>query len=835
MDEDILAYWVYIPRYAYEVQRRDAVDQPSCYGDKTVNSGSTLECTHDTQVEYNIKFENAGTLKKSPRPSNSTDTVHNNYLDAMSSYRTYPTTATPGQETVSGVGLNTDTTWSTHPAFTFGDEEEKKRLLTKQRVCYANTPAEAKADPSVCHDYYPVPVGTTFSEGIDYSQCIATEANCAALNITQANAIAGADALDKGKRVAKVTELNGLWAGKFEVGTDFYCHNTTATTPVSCGANTAPNSVYIKPNKAPMVNKYIGAQFTIAKNMSPNAKLVAGGNTVTNNTATNTMNFSSSTLTRQIKNSDWGAATILSTTTAGVYGSNNVFTAGQFTTEEKKVYNNGYDKSATATNNSNVVANYGNITGCGPESSKSDGNGTSCNDYASPIGQEASTTGNVYGIYDMAGGIWENTMSNRGNVADSNHMATMPQTRYIDSYYVSPFGNKPSWSSSSTEYEYNFDNCLFETCGGQSLHEARIRQSVSDGAHQSWGSDGPAFADPDWPWFIRGGASFGDSYAGLWASVGNDSSSWNIVGFRVVAQSISKAISIPAQKKNYQSIQSFSNHICNNNLPPAWSYSEADDYAASTVILVDDRDGQEYRVRRTKDHYSNVYCWMIDNLKFELTDGMLLTPQDTNVNVDTTVSLATGGLTDNFTTSGYLTADNTDSTGTDYDNYNAWRQADPSNTTNCKTNTGDSINGGLAYNTDSKTGCGYLYNHYTARAGGKGSICPAGWFLPWAEAFATLDNRYSGSGSTHSGLASQALWLSAGVWQGTFSGSYDFGFSQQGSSGLYWSNAAWPPVDGNGSALYFDSNDYVYPGAYDNVARPNGLAVRCYTVYNPGN
>ncbi len=90
---DILGFWVYVPRYAYEVMRRDATDRPV------------------DPENFNIVFENTSTPKK--HPAKCTTGAWHDYRTACSLDRSYPTT------------LNTldSTTWSTHPAFTFGTKE----------------------------------------------------------------------------------------------------------------------------------------------------------------------------------------------------------------------------------------------------------------------------------------------------------------------------------------------------------------------------------------------------------------------------------------------------------------------------------------------------------------------------------------------------------------------------------------------------------------------------------------------------------------------------------------------------------------------------------------
>jgi uncharacterized protein (TIGR02145 family) len=249
------------------------------------------------------------------------------------------------------------------------------------------------------------------------------------------------------------------------------------------------------------------------------------------------------------------------------------------------------------------------------------------------------------------------------------------------------------------------------------------------------------------------------------------------------------------------------------------------DYTPYTTTLIDIRDDREYRVRKLADGK----CWMIDNLMLELQQDMELIPDTTNVGSDTTVTLATGGRNDNFTTSNYLTVNNGNSTASP--NLDAWRQVDPSNTTSCLNES--------AYNPNSKTGCGYLYNFYTATAGsapqsqtsGKAnySICPSSWKLPSGldenGDFGFLSIKYGGTGSYQSGAPEvlTKLWQSAGVWQGAFSGYYDSKIGGQGSIALYWSSSVYSAT--HSYVMRFESS-IVYPvTSYDD--RYDGYAVRC--------
>jgi uncharacterized protein (TIGR02145 family) len=258
--------------------------------------------------------------------------------------------------------------------------------------------------------------------------------------------------------------------------------------------------------------------------------------------------------------------------------------------------------------------------------------------------------------------------------------------------------------------------------------------------------------------------------------------------------------------------------------------------------MTDARNGQEYTVRKLKDEK----CWMIDNLKFALEQGMVLTPQDTNLEPGTQVTVdfawdkftsGTKDITERFVTSGSNTRDG--SLSQTLPNYDAWRQNDPNYNPNC-------LNG-VAYNADSKSGCGYFYNYYTATAGsaaqadydnGKGadyiaksSICPAGWKLPSGQNangdFGFLDKLYlPGTGDYHNGTANitnQGLWTPAGAWRGSFSGLYNSYFDGQGSYGDYWTSSVYTTLWAYDTVI---ANTGVHPGT-SYYSRYRGFALRC--------
>jgi hypothetical protein len=412
-EDDILGYWVYVPRYAYEVQRRDAVD------------------AFVPAQNFDIRFEKSTTTKKTPAATCSV---------MGSGYAIVSSSGATNKDYRTGCGISrtydnaTGTTWATHPAFTFG-----------------------------------------------------------------------------------TTELNGLWIGKFE----------------TTGSVAAPT---VKPNLKSQISQTIGVQYTIASSIGVTDPTKTGGSTAATTQNTHNLNTNKS---RMLKNSEWGATSYLSSSIYGA-GVNNV-----------KI--NAAYKSSLQDGNGNT--GYG-ITGCGPQTSSNENQYTitdsattgavSCmysgtsHTYETATGMLASTTNNVYGIYDMSGGAYEYVLGNRTTSASQTTSNTSYLTNaitnpaYYDAYATSAaggrFGTQPT-GSNSTEYYYNNDVCTFETCGGQALHETKTVQSVSTGV-QSWGGDYSYFVYSSFPWSLRGGISNIGSYVGLFSSLCNEGKADGMYGFR---------------------------------------------------------------------------------------------------------------------------------------------------------------------------------------------------------------------------------------------------------------------------------------------------------------
>ena len=144
----------------------------------------------------------------------------------------------------------------------------------------------------------------------------------------------------------------------------------------------------------------------------------------------------------------------------------------------------------------NNNSNY--ITGCGAASGT--GSSSSSNAYDTVNGKLASTTGNIYGVYDMSGGAYEYLM---GNMVDSggsfyissSEFLVAPNSKYYDSYTYS--------TSDITHSRGKL---------GDATKEVLLTYGSSTGA---WYSDCASFPSSSHPWFKRGGYSGFLSYAGV--------------------------------------------------------------------------------------------------------------------------------------------------------------------------------------------------------------------------------------------------------------------------------------------------------------------------------
>lgn len=381
---DVLGFWTYVPRYAYEVMRRDGNNKPV------------------EEQNFDIKFEKDSMGIKKPAACKDGD--NKDYRTECGVNRTY-----------TGGTASDNTTWATHPAF-----------------------------------------------------------------------------------IVNGKAINGIWMSKFEVtGTS----EAPTVLPRERGLGGGNSSA-----------TPLNGQMLIAKSMGvkdPNnllgSELSDKGGTKVGDDTSNLKTYH----TRMPKNVDWGAAIYLASSDYGT-GHGNI--------RPNSLYHPGEDGCGFKRGEADCSDH---ITGCGPSSDNAGkqeayddvddfGKDTTCSksnkerDYTGKLGQLASTTGNVSGIYDMVGGGSETSMSsaNWGSLLDTidiNKAIGIGDTDFnIDPKNHTGKFDKLSEYMKGNQFVNSYDDshmekCTFETCGGQMLHETNTNYSKNVPLEKGKPADGRAW------------------------------------------------------------------------------------------------------------------------------------------------------------------------------------------------------------------------------------------------------------------------------------------------------------------------------------------------------
>ena len=261
-------------------------------------------------------------------------------------------------------------------------------------------------------------------------------------------------------------ELTGIWVGKFVVSSDTTC---TASNQVAVGSGC--NLQTIRPQIIPNVTSWRGAQ--VGTFFNGIQKMRESGNKY---------GFAATDETHMMKNMEWGAVTYLSHSKYGI---------------NKEIAINSQDTYTT---------------GCGPQSEGSTSSGATCNSYITTLGQSASTTGNVYGVYDMSGRTYEYMM---GNMVWSNGQQMSGwQTNYnynsaftgilYDGDKGTSFTGTYAFPSKRYYDKYSYGTSETEYTRGK-LGDATKEMAPVSSSNTSWYSDYAYFVYSNNAWVMRGG------------------------------------------------------------------------------------------------------------------------------------------------------------------------------------------------------------------------------------------------------------------------------------------------------------------------------------------
>ncbi len=247
-------------------------------------------------------------------------------------------------------------------------------------------------------------------------------------------------------------ELEGIWIAKFEM------------------SGTLSNIASV-PNATSITNQKLSSYFTSIQN-NMNGSL---GNS--------NYGLEGNYDTHMIKNTEWGAMAYLSQSKYGKYGNPNYSGLNKEIYQNKsKPYSTGKSNGTPGQTNKNVQVAYN----------------------VSNTGTGASTTGNIYGIYDTSGGATELVMGNKKNYSG------------INSNYNSGFSGILSDNGSS------FSGISFPSRKYYNLYSSDVLNESNSIKGDAYGIDGTNGFYGDFylqyacPWIGRGG---GTESSGLYAGI----------------------------------------------------------------------------------------------------------------------------------------------------------------------------------------------------------------------------------------------------------------------------------------------------------------------------
>ena len=295
-------------------------------------------------------------------------------------------------------------------------------------------------------------------------------------------------------------QLSGIWVAKYEASSSnvgaINLENGTLTGDTNSlngtgGGTDTSLQVRVKPNVTSWRGLNVNGIFTVCQNL-----------TKTINGQENSLVGSTNLDSHMMKNTEWGAVAYLS---RSVYGKNG------------EVWNNPYYNTT----------NYSPITGlCGNESNGKDSATTDITKtykYNETGGGNASTTGNVYGIYDMAGGAWEYVAGYLSKITALTNYKTLASadSKYKDVYAGTLSNRNKNYDENTGKY-------------GDAVYETSSSGGSLTG---SWDSSLSYFPSSSYPVFLRGGHASVGSIAGVFAFGDNTGGADTHISFRPVVLS----------------------------------------------------------------------------------------------------------------------------------------------------------------------------------------------------------------------------------------------------------------------------------------------------------
>ena len=276
-------------------------------------------------------------------------------------------------------------------------------------------------------------------------------------------------------------ELSGFWYAKFETSHSTLASSTTSNN-LGCTNETCSNAngIIIKPNVTSLRWNNVSNFFYAARSMEQTG---------------NSFGFISSEVdTHMSKNNEWGAVAYL---TQSIYG---------------RCTNSTTCTEVGMNNNSSYITGYG----APPGSDYNASNGA----YNTSLGKDASTTKNIYGIYDMSGGAGEYVM---GVFADTNGKPRSGWNSSHNSGFTGMLNDGTTYTGIAFPDSKYYNLYTGSSYTGHALTETK-----------NWYSDGAIFVSTSYPWFERGGYYNLSTSAGVFYFYYNNGDSISLNSSRLV-------------------------------------------------------------------------------------------------------------------------------------------------------------------------------------------------------------------------------------------------------------------------------------------------------------
>ena len=347
-------------------------------------------------------------------------------------------------------------------------------------------------------------------------------------------------------------ELAGIWVAKFEAG---YASGNNSATVKASSVNYSQDTAYVPAvetgttTKTATARNWLDGEYgstTTAIKYPTFQGLTYSMNYINHNDVyriskvlTESGNIyglsSNSTDSHLMKNSEWGAVSYLSQSKYGLDGTEIVINSVYLNNTTKSIYavTGCASSTADASAVSTTIGALNNRTQSGVYV------------WTQKNGTAASSTGTIYGIYDMSGGTWERTaglVNNENRNLTTYGSQVIPDlnngksTRYITVYPHD--SSKDSTSITNTDANLNTASQANYVKNTKIYGDGIRETSTAGNGKSSWYSDYSYFACLAYPFFFRGGYYGHTSGAGLFYFYRASGNSDYGGGFRTVLVSL---------------------------------------------------------------------------------------------------------------------------------------------------------------------------------------------------------------------------------------------------------------------------------------------------------